>query len=473
MSRKADLAENTVILAIGKISTQFINFLLLPLYTSLLLPEEYGIVDLFNTYVVLLVPIFNLQFDTGLFRFMIDCRKNEEKKTELLSTVINSNFVQVFIYLIFYIIFARFITLDFKAFLAADVVLTIFLNTLLQYARGIGSNKKYSLGSFICATLIVLLNVIFIAIYKLGALGIFLSTIISKVITIVFMIISCKVWENYSLKAGNTKTFKALFKYSIPLIPNQLSWWVIGVSDRTIISSVLSIAKNGIYSVANKFSSVYISLFNIFNLSWTESVSLHIKDKDSDSFICETINEMYSIFSSICFCIIAFMPFVFNILVDKKYLEAYNQIPILMIAVLFQVIVGLYSTVYVAKKKSVEIAKTSTFAAVINIVINLLLIKKIGIYASSLSTLISYLTMALYRYYDIKKYVDSPFSKKNIILSGLTAVIIIICYYLNILILNLISIVVVILYSFIINKKMINYVFNYVKKIIGRNKNEI
>lgn len=468
MSRKNDLAKNTVILAIGRISTQFINFLLLPLYTSLLLPEEYGIIDLFNTYVILLVPLFNLQFDTGLFRFLIDYRNDEKTKTELFSTVINSNVIQSLIYIVFYIIFSRFINLDFKIFLAIDVVLTIFLNTLLQYVRGIGDNKKYSIGSFVCATLIVILNVVFIAVLKTGALGMFVSTTISKIVTILFMIISCKVWKNYSFKSANINTFKKLSKYSIPLIPNQLSWWVIGASDRTIISTILNIAKNGIYSVANKFSSIFISFFNIFNLSWTESVSLHIKDRDKDIFIYDTINQMYSFFSSICFCIIGFMPFVFNILVDKKYILAYNQIPILMIAVLFQVIVGLYSTVYVAHKKSVEIAKTSIFSAIINIVVNLLLIKKFGLYAASLSTLVSYSSMAIYRYFDIKKYVKAPLSKHNLILSILIGIMLMFSYYNNILILNIISLCIVLIYTFVINKDMINYVFKYIKNTIRR-----
>ena len=69
-----------------------------------------------------------------------------------------------------------------------------------------------------------------------------------------------------------------MYKYSIPLIPNQLSWWIVSTSDRLIISYLLSVAQNGVYAVANKFSSMCITVFNIFNLTWTESASMHIKD---------------------------------------------------------------------------------------------------------------------------------------------------------------------------------------------------
>ena len=80
MNRQKELAKNTIILTVGKICTQFVSFLLLPLYTSLLAPEEYGIVDLVNTYIVLLTPIFNWQFENGLFRFLLDYRNDEYKK---------------------------------------------------------------------------------------------------------------------------------------------------------------------------------------------------------------------------------------------------------------------------------------------------------------------------------------------------------------------------------------------------------
>ena len=87
MNRQKELAKNTIILTVGKICTQFVSFLLLPLYTALLIPAEFGIVDLYNTYIALLTPVCNWQFENGLFRFMIDYRNDPEKQKALFSTV--------------------------------------------------------------------------------------------------------------------------------------------------------------------------------------------------------------------------------------------------------------------------------------------------------------------------------------------------------------------------------------------------
>ena len=126
MSKQKELAKNAIILTFGKICTQFVSFLLLPLYTTLLLPEEFGIVDLFNTYVTLLVPIFNWQFENGLFRFMLDCRGDHKKQKQLFSTVFSVNFLQIIIYCIAYLIFSRFIHSEYKIFLALDVIAKYF-----------------------------------------------------------------------------------------------------------------------------------------------------------------------------------------------------------------------------------------------------------------------------------------------------------------------------------------------------------
>lgn len=429
MNRNKELAKNTIILTVGKICTQFVSFLLLPLYTSLLLPEEFGIVDLFNTYIALLVPIFNWQFENGLFRFMLDHRENKTWIKKVFSTVMLTNIFQSIIYLAFFAIAQFLIVSEYKYFLAMDVFLNIFLNTLLQFPRGIGDNTKYSIASFLSATSTVALNVLFIAGFKMGALGMFWATVCSKILTIIYLIYSVKIWQYFSFRAYDRNLFKDISRYSLPLIPNQLSWWVVSASDRTIISYIIGVAANGIYTVANKFSTVFITFYNIFNLSWTESAALHINDEDGEVFLTDTINTMFKLFSSVCIGIIAYMPFVFSVMINEQYNEAYYQIPILMLAVLFQVVVGLYSVIYVSLKKSVEIARTSIYAAIINIIVDICLIKFIGLYAASISTLVAYASMAIYRYFHVKQFIDIKLNKKTVIWTIIMSLLTLVIYY--------------------------------------------
>ncbi|MBQ8296929.1 MAG: oligosaccharide flippase family protein [Ruminococcus sp.] len=463
MSKGKELAKNTLILTFGKICTQFVSFMLLPLYTALLQPDEFGIVDLFNTYITLLVPIFNWQFENGLFRFMLDCRGNKEEQSKIFSTVLFTNMIQALVYILFFLIFQNFISSEYKIFLAIDVVLNIFLNTLLQFPRGLGNSKAYAIGSFISASSAVAFNVVLIAGFGMGAYGMFIAAVISKVLTISYLFISQKAWRYISLKRYDKKEFKNICKYSIPLIPNQLSWWVVGASDRTIIAHFIDLAANGIYTVANKFSSVFITFYNIFNMSWTESVSIHMNDDDCEEFLTDTINSMFKLFSSICIGIIAAMPFLFPYFVDAKYSDSYQQIPILMIAVLFQVVVGLYSVIYVALKKSVEIAKTSFMAALVNIVTNLLMIQFIGLYAASVSTLLAYATMAIYRYFHVKKYINLKLSGKILLSTIAIAGVTLAAYYYRNMIICGVVLAGVAVYAVLINKDFLKSTLQVVK----------
>lgn len=473
MNKQAELAKNTLILTIGKICTQFVSFFLLPLYTKLLEPEEYGIVDLFNTYITLLVPLFNWQFENGLFRFMLECRKDSKRQKQLFSTVAVSNIFQSAVYLCFFFIAQNFITSQYKYFLAVDVVLNIFLNTLLQFPRGLGHSGTYAVGSFLSASTTVVLNVVFIAGFKMGAYGMFWATVVAKAVTVLYLLISQKVWKYFSVRCFSFDSFKQICRYSVPLIPNQLSWWIIGVSDRTIISKFINLAANGIYNVSNKFSSIYITFYNIFNMSWTESVSLHINEKDNKKFLSDTINSMFRFFSSVCFGIIACMPFVFPFLINKKYNESYDQIPILMIAVLFQVLVGLYSVIYVALKKSVEIAKTSAYSAVINIVTNIILIRYIGLYAASFSTLFAYAAMGIYRYFHVKKYVNVPLKKATVIPTLFIGILSLASFYYDHKLTNVLTLIIVVVYAVFINWNFLKSIKDmFMKKIVKKTKAE-
>ena len=131
-----------------------------------------------------------------------------------------------------------------------------------------------------------------------------------------------------------------------------------------------------------------------------------------------------------------------------------------MVASEFQVIVGLYSVIYVAKKKSGEIAKTSFYAAVVNIFIDILLINKIGLFAGSVSTLMAYAVMAIYRYFHVKKYINIPLKKTNVIITTIVCCFTCIMYYINNYYTNILSIILISLWTLVYN-------YSFIKTVIS------
>ena len=467
MNKKKQLMKNTIIIFAGRVCTQLISYLLLPLYTSYLVTKEYGIVDLITTYVVLLVPIITLELEMSVFRYLIDARKskNETKK------IISNNFLvllgSLLSFILLYIIVTNFWKFDYRWLILFDIVICTFSGNFLQIARGLGKTVDYAVSCIITGVSTILLNILLIVYFKLGAFGMILSLALANGFGALYLFIRLKLYSFINFKLKDTKLIKSMYKYSIPLVPNGVSWWIVNVSDRTIISVVMGAAFNGIYAISNKFPTIISSLLGIFNLSWSESAALHIDSPDRDEFFSDVLNTVTKLFTSLGVGMIACMPFVFPMLINSKYNEAVKYIPILVLAAVFNVAICIYTGIYIAKKMTKQVASTTIIGAIINIVINIIFIKKLGLYAASLSTAISYLIMMIYRHIDIKKYMNLKYEKGLIIKSIIIFTFTIILYYQNNLILNIINLLVVVSYSYILNRKFLKNWKDIVFKKLG------
>ena len=454
MHKKKELAKNTIIIFIGKISTQSISFLLLPLYTKFLTTSSYGMVDLIATYVALLVPIISLQQDMATFRYLIDARGSFEKIKATITTSLFNIFKFLLIFIVLYFCFVYIFKIDYVYYILAYIVVCVFSNLFSQIARGLGQNVHYAIASFITGLTMIILNIVFVVVLRLQAKGMLLSIIIANLFCVIYHFFALKIYKYVSIRP-NKDLKKKMIKYSLPLVPNGISWWIVTASDRTIISTFLGVAANGIYAVANKFPTIINSLFSIFSLSWTESVSLHINDDDCNKYLSDITNTVLKLFSCVCICLVSCMPFVFPFFIDDGFSDAYLYIPIFMVGVLCNCIIGVYSAVYIAKKMTKQVAMTSIVSAIINIVLNLLLINYIGLYGVCLSMSIAYFVMMIYRHIDLKKYVHIVYKKHIVIFTIIMFVISYICYYINNVYLNIICLIVVVLYSLMTNKNLI------------------
>ena len=465
MSREKTLFKNTLIITIGKICTQLITFFLLPLYTAILSTEEYGTVDLLNTLVSLLLPIVTFQVEQAVFRNLIDNRENEDEKKKIISTGIFSVILQCIIYICIFFLISPFFENQYKYFLATNVIAYIFASLTQQMARGLGKNTHFAIGSFLSAFTTIIFNLLFLVVFKFGAYGMLMANMLGQIICTIYNIISLKLYKYISISEFKKAILMKLWKYSLPLIPNAISWWVFNASDRVVVSGILGVAQNGILSAAHKFSNVFITLYNIFNLSWTEMVSLHIGDSDAKELLNKMTNMMLRFFTAMAVGIIACMPFVYPIMINEKFSDGYNLVPIMMLGCIFNVVVGLISTIYVAKKNTKAIANTSIVSAVINITVNLCLIKFIGLYASTIANLTAYFVMSVYRLYDLKKkYFEIKIDRTFIIATILVLIPILIAFYSNNMILYVIGLAIAVVYAYVINRKDLNKIFKMIFK---------
>lgn len=468
MNKKKQLAKNTIIIFFGRVCTQLISFFLLPLYTSYLATKEYGTVDLIQTYVTLLVPIITLELEMSIFRFLIDSRKSEKETNKLISNNFFILGISLSIFSILYIIVSSFVIIPYRWLILVDIIVCVLSGNFLQVARGFGKTLDYAISCILTGLTTVISNIILICFVHMQAEGMIISMALANFICSLYLFIRLKLYSKINFKIVDFKQIKEMYKYSLPLIPNGISWWIVNVSDRSIISIVLGASANGLYAISNKFPTIISSLTGVFNLSWSESAALHINSSDRDEFFSDITNTILRLFMALGVGMLACMPFVFPILIDVKYNDAYNYIPFLVLGTVFNVAICLYSQVYLAKKLSKQVASTAIVGAIINILINVIFIKQIGLYAAAISTMISYFVMMVYRHFDLKKYVNIKIEKKLIIESIIIYTFTLLIYYQKSIILHAICLLIVCIYAFITNKDFLKSSYLTIVKKIKR-----
>ena len=453
MKQEKELIKNTFIIAIGKFSTQIVSFLLVSLYTAKLTTEQYGSYDLIITIITFITPFITLTLEESMFRFLIDAKSKREEKSIITQTVLTIlTMLCIACILIFWVIkiFKINTTKLFIPYVIA-VVLMALMNALV---RGLGKIKLYSLSNFILSVLTIILNVVLICGTNLKVDGLLLSVIIANLVMVVFLAIRVKLKEFIDIKSANKRLMKEMLSYSIPLIPHSLSWTIINLSDRVVISSILGPSSNGIYAISNKFPTIINTVYNYFAIAWKESAAKALHEDNSSEYYNRIYVSLKNIVYSATIGVIAIVPFIFNILINGGYKESYLYIPILVFSVYFSNMASFYGGIFSAYKKTKIIGTTTLISAVINLVVNLIFIKFIGIYAAAISTLLASVFLYIYRKYKIKEFTKLTHSK-DLIISILITVIVFVSYYSSSIIYQVIALILTCIYALLMNNNII------------------
>lgn len=465
MNQKKQLLVNTIIIAIGKLSTQVISFLLLPLYTSKLTPSEYGTYDLLVTISTFLLPIITMLMEESMFRFLIDAEDFKAKKKVITATIFYTTVGALVFCLISGIVLAI-MKYEYAAVFILFILSNIILGLSNALARGMGKIKLYSLSNFILGASTIVLNIVFIVSLKLGVSGLLWSNTIANSATAIIVLLKLHLPQFISKKDLSRKTLSEMLRYSIPLVPNNLSWIIISLSDRLMLSFMTGIDANGIYSVANKFPNIVYTCYGFFSTAWKESAARILKEDNKSAYYNSIYKDIKFFLKAIVLGLIAVMPFAFPILVDSSYGDAYVYIPILVISIYYTNMSNFYGGIFTAYKDTKIMGATTVMAAITNIVINLIFIPKFGIYAATFSTLISNFIVYVYRRVRLTDYIRLK-EKFNYVF-WILLVITLASYYYNNMITNVITFIVVLAYCIFTNwnllKKITQPIINKIKR---------
>lgn len=461
MEKTNRLVKNTLLLSIGNFSTKAINLIMIPLFSSWLSAEDYGTFDLIVTYAMLLIPVLTLSNSDSIFRLSID--KEDNKKNIYITNGLFINIIGIIIIsvILYFISILTSWTLGLPFIFL--LIVEIMNNHLQGCMRALKKLNIYSLFSVISTFFIVIFVTIFVQNYKLGLQGMIYGYALGYSISCLLIINLIKYWKYISLNKISLKYMKELISYSLPLVPNNISWWFINVSDRILINLVLGPAANGIYAIACKIPNFCTSIFSTFSISWQETATELIEYEDKNiinNYYNIIYNKTISIMISLCGGILSLNFLLFEYVFDIRYSKAALYSPILVTAVLFTCITQYFGGIQIGLKRAKENGISTIIGATSNIIINAILIKFIGLYAAALSTLFSNAIISMLRKVKLNKEIKFKIHTENYIYILIYIYLFISCYIFSSNIMASINFIIATVLFCIINISFIKKLFN-------------
>ena len=427
--KKESLTNNTILLMIGTICNKGLQFLMIPLFSAWLDTASYGNFDVYCTYISLLTPIVTLSIQEGVFRFSVESEKINEKKVFISNGFIVCTFGLV-------IVSGILLTVSFL-YNANNIFpfLLYFVSEIFSiYLRGVlRALKRLDIYSYSAP---IVSGCIFIATYYLvyksnmQLSGILLGYGIGTLIGNIIICVAIKITRLISVKYVNLSTIKQLIMYSMPLIPNDISWWVINASDRKIINIFLGAEANGIYALSYKMPSFCAAIFGVFSLSWQQEAIAIINCKERDVRFCKIFNKLLQLLLTFCTLLTAINFIFFYYIFDKRYYEGINYVPLLIAAVMLTSISQYFGGIQISMKKPKENGITTVLGAISNVLIHLLLVRAVGLWAAVISTVIANAIVILSRWSRIKKDISFKL-ERNIFLLLMVYLLSVIMSFLN------------------------------------------
>lgn len=418
MGRYRRLLSNTAILGAGTFASKLLVFLLMPLYTSILSAAEFGEADIISQTANLLIPLAALGICDGIFRFALESAKNEKGKDVVFSTGITVLSVGS-ICLILLVQLLRLISFfdGYVMLIAAYVICANFHSAAANYLRAKGKNKLFALQGILNTSLTIVYNMIFLVVFHMGVLGYVLSVVIADLTVTLFLVLGARLWRCYSPKAFDRQKAAEMLRFSIPFIPTTMMWLITSASDRYIVSAYAGTAENGLYAVAYKIPTLITLVCTVFIEAWQFSTVRDSGKEDRSEFF----GNVYKYFVGIIFMgsslLVATSKIFTRLLLDESYYSSWQYVPPLTVALVFSSLVAFLGSVYFVEKKSVMSMLTAMAGALVNVVLNFVLIPDHGAMGAAMATVISYMAVYAIRAYDTREYLKFDMNTLKVIVN--------------------------------------------------------
>lgn len=389
--------ENFIIYGIGGIISKIIPLIMVPIVTRIM-PNSmyYGISDMSNTVVQFGSAIAIMGMYDAMYRMFFE-KEDEHYKKKICSTALAFTILTSVVVFLIMIIFKDKIAHYFLGnqryfyviYLSAIATLVGATNGIISAPTRMQNKRKIFL---ITNTISPILSYsISIPMLLSGhyIIALPLAGIVSGVIMEISFGILNREW--FDIRLFDFKLLKQLLVIAIPLLPNFLIYWIFNSCDKVMITNILGIEQAGLYSVSSKLGHCSQLIYTAFAGGWQYFAFSTMNEENqvkSNSLVFEYLG-IISFFATAFMCSCSYV--IFKVLFTKEYWESYIAAPYLFIAPLLQMLFQIAANQFLVVKKTWPNIFILSIGAILNIILNLLLIPRLGIEGAAIATFLGYI----------------------------------------------------------------------------------
>ncbi|MBE6299559.1 MAG: hypothetical protein E7083_04385 [Bacteroidales bacterium] len=438
MTTKKDFLKKFSIYAVGNISSKLIMFLLYPIMTFYLLPEELGKFDVVLTIVMWLGALAMLNMRDGAFRFvMTDNEKVFHRVLKLFINILLYNIVILGIGAT--IAYMMGVDLYFNPYLIALFFLSFnFFEVYQQIVRGRGKTKLYVIANIISAFLIAGITITLLKTTNLKANSLIIAYTISKLLAALYVEIVYPILFKKREKindkgiADDNYSVKQILSYSLFLLPANLA--IMGINNWGKLFFLYFDYDHilGIYAIVVKFSNIFLVITTIYQQTWQECAIRDYNTTNRSQYFSKYFNNYLLFLSLLVASITIGIGIFYKILIAPEYYESLPYIPFQLLTVVFLALSFFLNLAYECSFEAKRAIYSAVLATIVSFILNMIFIPLFGIKGAITANIISSSTMFIYRLIDVRRYFILKLDKK-----GWLSILIFIILFLSVILYNL------------------------------------
>ena len=407
-NRIAFLLGNTLVFALGGLAIKAVSLVLMPLYTTALTAGEYGTAELLNSAIEIVLPLLSAGVVEALYRFSID---DDVPKDELFADslvvlgggVVCAGAACALGHVLWNMEHAG-------SFFVLFCSVCVFKATT-QLARGLGHVRRFVAYGLINALAMVVSTYLLLVRAHLGVEGYLWSFTIGYLVGGLVAFLGSAEYRLLAPFRVDRALLRRMLVYSLPLVPNLLSWWLVSVSGRYVVLWGSGVVAAGLFTAASKMPALVNIVASVFQQAWQYSTAREINSPDRGAFF-GVVMRGYSLATlTVAGLVIALNRPISRVMLQSEFAEGWRYVPLLMLVASFGVISIFFESFYQALKNSGVLMASTALGAGVNVVLGVALVPFMGPWGAGLAGAVAYMLVLVVRARDLRRRINLPIDR--------------------------------------------------------------